>query len=489
MSREATTAQEASARKGRIRGKRMRLSTLTSPMTLLIVAVTLLTMMGIVMVFSASIIELADDEQNPYTELVSQLIFVGIGLVAAIVLARVPYRFWLDKAIYVLWGATLLLLVAVLAAGTDSHGATRWLSLGGVGLQPSEFAKITIIMVGARIMAEHVEGGMGWKRFALLFGFGVLLPFGLILSQNDLGTLIILAATLICMMMLAEYPLRWIAIVVVLVAVAAIGLVFIASYRSSRFTAWLADPLDTSNPDVYYGDTLQIRHSLYAFASGGFFGVGLGNSRQKYSYLPEAENDFIFAIIGEELGLLGTMFVVLLFVLLGWSGLRIARQASNGAGKLLAGGLVCCILVQALVNMCGVLRILPLTGRPLPFISAGGSSMVATFMMVGLIISVARTTGCERSEGSRTASSRRNLRVIEGGAGRSGAAAGTRAEGRPAGARSRTDGRLPADTVTSGRDGRGGRPAGERKDERDQRGARDRSRQRSPRTSDEGGQR
>ena len=182
-------------------------------MTLLIVAVTLLTMMGIVMVFSASIIELADDEQNPYTELVSQLIFVGD---------------WPDRGDRA--GARPLSLLAgqgdLRAVGRHAAAACRRLGgrhrlprrhalaqPGGVGLQPSEFAKITIIMVGARIMAEHVEGGMGWKRFALLFGFGVLLPFGLILSQNDLGTLIILAATLICMMMLAEYPLRWIAIV------------------------------------------------------------------------------------------------------------------------------------------------------------------------------------------------------------------------------------------------------------------------------------
>lgn len=402
------------------RDRRIRVSDLYAPRTLFMVAVAALTLLGLVMVFSASSIELLDDGGSPYQELRSQATFILLGLIAAGILVRVRYQFWLTKAIVVLWAIVVVMLVATLLVGTEGLGAQRWLYIGPIGIQPSEFAKILVIMVAARIVTAFFAGELRWQRFLLMIALGVVLPFVLILLEKDLGTLIILAATLICMLLLTDCP-RWVILLgcVLLVGGAAI-LIFTAGYRSSRFASWLLDPFDYTNTDNYYGQGWQVRHSLYAFASGGFFGVGLGNSRQKYSYLPEAENDFVFAVIGEELGLLGTLSVVGLFCLLGWAGLRIAREAPDEAGKLLAGGLTCCILIQALVNMCGVLRILPLTGRPLPFISAGGSSMLTTYIMVGLILSVANVTRLEaRETAARRERSRANLRLVTGGAAQS----------------------------------------------------------------------
>ncbi|MBS5477337.1 MAG: cell division protein FtsW [Coriobacteriia bacterium] len=398
------------------RDKRILLSDLTSPRTLFMVAVAVLTLFGLVMVFSASSIELIDDGRNPFQELMAQARFIAIGLVAAAILVRVPYQFWLGKMLIVLWLATLVMLGATLVVGTEGLGATRWLYIGSFGLQPSEFAKILVILVAARIVTALISGEITLQRFFLLVALGVVVPFALILLEKDLGTLIILATALICMMLLTDWPRWWAVVAFLLLAVLAAIMIATAGYRSSRFSSWLTDPFDYTNTENYYGQGWQVRHSLFAFSSGGFFGVGLGNSRQKYSYLPEAENDFVFAVIGEELGLLGTLFVVGMFCLLGWAGLRIARQATDEAGKLLAGGLTCCLLIQALVNMCGVLRILPLTGRPLPFISAGGSSMLATYIMVGLILSVANVTRREQREApARRSRTHANLRVVEGG--------------------------------------------------------------------------
>ena len=396
------------------RDKRIRISDLFAPRTIFVVAVVVLTLLGLVMVFSASSIELLDEDKSPYQELFAQLRFVVLGLIAAAVLVRIPYQFWLGKALIVLWMLTFLMLAATLAIGTEGLGATRWLYIGPVGIQPSEFAKILVIMVAARIVTEFFAGEMRPQRFVLLIAVGVVVPFALILLEKDLGTLVILAMALICMLLLTDCP-RWWAVVgfFALVVLAAI-MIATAGYRSSRFSSWLTDPFDSSDLDNYYGQGWQVRHSLFAFASGGFFGVGLGNSRQKYSYLPEAENDFVFAVIGEELGFLGALLVVALFCVLGWAGLRIARRAPDEAGKLLAGGLTCCILIQALVNMCGVLRILPLTGRPLPFISAGGSSMLATYIMVGVILSVANVTSRQEREGAPHRS-RGHLRIVPGG--------------------------------------------------------------------------
>lgn len=427
---EAKAARKAT--KAPRRDRRVRVSDLTSPRNILVFAVVMLTVLGVVMVYSATSVSIAESidsvtaaggttSATTYQELSSQVLYVLIGVAVAFALVHFSYRVWLGPAIWGLIAVTVAMLVAVLGFGSDQgFGATRWIYLGPFSLQPSEFAKITIILVFARLMDQREAGVISGRKFAGLLAVLVGGMLVLILAQKDLGTLVIIGAALVTMLILDEVPARYIVGIVAGAAIAVVVLIAAQSYRSSRFATWLTDPW--KDTEWYYNSGWQSAHGIMAFASGGFFGVGLGNSRQKYSYMPMSGSDFIFAIVGEELGFLGCAFVIALFCLLGWAGFRIARDARDTAGKLLACGLTSCILVQALINMAGVLRILPLTGRPLPFMSSGGSAMLSAYMMVGLLISVANVTAKDEAElparRRRRASGAAALRVIEGGAAR-----------------------------------------------------------------------
>lgn len=387
---------------------------LFSPQAVLIVAVVALCTLGLVMIFSASSIELVEAGGSPFGALVSQAMAMLIAYALFFALTRTRGDFWTtDIAIWGAWAVTVAMLLVVLVAGTESHGATRWVYLGPMSIQPSEFAKITVVLVGARLFAEWEDGNIGFWRFVLLGLLFAALPLVLILLQKDLGTVIIIGSTLLFMaIMVGVRP----AVVVVLLIVAGaivLALILTSGYRRQRLQVWLNPGSD------YYGDGWQLSHSLFAFGSGGFFGVGLGNSPQKYSYLPESQNDFIFAIIGEELGFLGAIVTIALFALIGWAGFRISAGASgrSGASCYVAAGITCCIMVQALLNMCGSLQILPLTGRPLPFVSAGGSSILSCMIMVGLLFIIARDNVDWVASPQYERSMRRSrLTVIEGGA-------------------------------------------------------------------------
>lgn len=393
---------------------------LTSAPVLLVAATALLCALGVVMVFSASSVEAVEAGGSAWAEARSQALYMAVSLAACLVVRAVGGSFWVSKAFFVLWAVVLVMLVAVLAVGDDSHGATRWISVGGFSLQPSEFAKIVLVMSAARILAGWERGHYSWKKACLMLAGFVLVPFALILVQRDLGTLLIVGATIYLMAVLARVRPAILAALAVVCVAAVVVLIFSASYRSSRFTTWLDPYAD------YYGDGWQPVHGLYAFASGGFFGLGLGNSRQKYSYLPEAENDYIFAIIGEELGFIGAFGVILLFVLWGWSGMRIAFAARgrDRVSALMAAGLTVVVEVQALLNMGGVLGVLPLSGRPLPFISAGGSSALASLIIVGLLLGVARDGELaapeprerERARARELRAERPQLTLLDGGA-------------------------------------------------------------------------
>lgn len=416
---------------------------LTSASFLLVVATVLLCATGLIMVFSASSIESVSEGGVAWNEFGHQAFFMLIATIACVLVRLKGGDFWVVRLFWVLWACTLVLLVLVLALGDESHGATRWLYVGPVSLQPSEFAKITIIMAAARLLVAWERGTYPPLRLGIFVGLLILLPMGLILLQKDLGTLLILAATMFLMLVLAGVDWRILVSVVIVGVLAVLALVLTSGYRSARFSIWL-DPYSD-----YYNDGWQLIHGLYAFGSGGFFGVGLGNSSQKYSYLPEAENDFIFAIIGEELGFLGCLFVVALFALLGVSGARIARAARDRSkvASLMAWGLTILILVQALLNMGGVLQVIPLSGRPLPFISAGGSSILANMIIVGLLLGVARDNerGIAPPEASRRNRFEGLMLVHDGSSDRTGgrrSAVRERAVGeRTAGRRTRLSGR------------------------------------------------
>lgn len=365
-----------------------------------------LVLFGLLMIYSSSsIVGLTGSEygNDPAYFLIRQLMFVGVGTVAAIGLAFFDYHRFTDTLLKVMWGLTLvmLLLVFTRAAGQETYGATRWIQIGSFTLQPSEFAKITILLIGARICEEYYGNGTLDAREAIKLAVaGIVVPLILILRQPDKGTTGVLLLTLVVMCYLSGVSGR------IIVAIAVVGLAAAMVYalkddyaRARIFTVFnpFRDP---------YGEGYQLVQGLYAFGSGGITGVGLGFSRQKYNYLPMAHNDFIFAVIGEELGLVGTLGVLAAFAVLLWAGLKIAENAPDLTGRLIAAGCTSLIIIQLLLNVSGVVGIFPLSGKPVPFISYGGSSVISCLMLVGLVMSVSL-----RSELPETAHDRRRAQL------------------------------------------------------------------------------
>ncbi|MGI6128642.1 MAG: putative lipid II flippase FtsW [bacterium] len=340
---------------------------------------------GIVMVFSASSVAATAEFGDSFHYLKTQTIATAIGLIGMVIFMQIDYHSLKKWAPVVLAVAIFLLgLVLFKSVGVEGGGARRWLQLGPFNLQPSEVAKIGIVLFLASILSERkLNITKFWHGlFPLVAILGVL--FLLILKQPDLGTAMTLAGTAAIMLFVAGAKISHL---VMLGCIAAPG-VWLAimgeDYRRRRFLAFLnpeADPQDAG---------FHIIQSLYALGSGGLLGVGLGESRQKFFYLPERHTDFIFAIIGEELGLLGTLFVLALFLLLAWRGCRAAMLAPDRFGVLLGVGIVSMIVIQALVNIGVVTGSLPITGIPLPFISYGGSSLVFSLAAVGVLLNISR---------------------------------------------------------------------------------------------------
>lgn len=388
---------------------------LSSPGFLLVVATVALCVFGLVMVFSASSIELVDAGSSSWHTFLMQVAYMLLGWGAFLCISHGlgVFRLMGLRWIVGLTALACVLLLLVYLVGTEVNGAKRWLRVGPISIQPSEFAKIVIVMAGAYYAARWNKGEMsGGNTLAHLLPF-VAIPFVLIYSEHDLGTLLIIFAGLMAVAYLAKAKKGFFIAIMLLAAVAVVFAVFGVSYRNVRLNTWL-DPYSD-----YYGNGWQSIHGFRGIASGGFFGMGLGESRQKYSYLPEAENDYIFAIIAEELGFFGVMVMLALFVLFGYCGLRISYEARERSlqSSYLAGSLTALIEFQAFLNMAGVTGLLPMTGRPLPFITAGGSSVISCLIMAGLIYGVARENamGLREERERRRVRARDALSVVEGG--------------------------------------------------------------------------
>ena len=357
------------------------------PRLILIASVITLVVFGLVMIYSASSVTALASTGDAAYYLIRQGAFIAVGIVITIILAIIDYHILAKQLLPVAWILTVALLVIVLVrgAGSETLGASRWFLIGSFTLQPSEFAKITLVLVGANLMnAYFVEHSIDFRGFAVLGGIGIGIPALLIVAQPDKGTTLVILAALVVMAILSGLELRYILIISGIGAAVVVFLIFKDSYSVSRVNAML-DPFE----DLYAGGW-QLAQGYYAFGSGGLFGVGLGMSRQKYSYLPFAYNDFIFAVIGEELGLVGTVALVLLFVILAWAGYRIARYAPDLTGRLIAVGCTSILWIQMLINVCGVIGLIPLSGKPVPFVSYGGSSIMSSLMLIGLVVSVSR---------------------------------------------------------------------------------------------------
>ena len=379
------------------------------PRLILLLCVLGLTLLGFVMIYSASSISAMSEEISTASYLFDQLKFAVVGVAAMLVLWKlVPYRFWEGPAIWVIWGIAVALLLLTALMGLSALGAQRWLRLGPISLQPSEFVKIAIVLMAARLFSEFRMGLTEPRTFIVQIIIFIVIPTGfLFATQSDLGTTAIIALGVLGVMWLGEVPLRTILIVIGCLVLFALGATVFSTYRGDRFL-YLNPWNDGENG---YGRGYQIIHSYYAFAEGGVFGLGLGNSREKYLYLPESETDFIYAIIGEELGLIGAVLVIIAWLVLLWAGMRIARSATDNFGTMIAGALTIMLVFQAFLNMGCAIGVFPTTGKPLPFISSGGSSLIASFMMIGLILSVSEDSGGRSVYEGR----RDDLRVIRGG--------------------------------------------------------------------------
>jgi cell division protein FtsW len=377
---------------------------------LLVITVSALLIVGLMMIYSATFALGYQLHAQPTYYFIRQILWTGIGLLVLIILARVEYHAWRRFSIPIM-AVTLLLLGLVLLVGDVRFGGQRWLVNGSI--QPSELSKLAIIIYIADWLSSKGDQirkvSYGLIPFAILLG----LVTGLIVLQRDLGTSILIGGTALAMFFIAGGNLWQMMLSGMLGGATLAALITRSSYRMARITAFL-DPLN-SDP---LGNGYQIRQILIALGSGGLTGLGLGASRQKFGYIPASHTDGIFAILGEELGLIGGLVVIALFAFLTYRGFRIALTAADSFGTILASGITCSLIFQAIVNIGVVTASFPFTGIPLPFISFGGSSLVVSMASVGLLLAVSRRTmpvdpqeQKERREANRLRRRNRRARV------------------------------------------------------------------------------
>lgn len=362
-----------------------RPSSRPSDFLLLVVVVAVLNLIGLVMVLSASSVVSLQESGSTWSYFLRQATWLALATVGLVCTLRVDYRRWRRLALPLLVvSAGLLLAVLHPALGTEVNGARSWFDFGPIRLQPSEVAKLALLLFSADLLARRahrLDDSRLTLRPVLLVG-GVVTS--LILAQSDLGAAIVIGSVVLSVLFLAGVPLSRLAATLGVAVAGFLVLALREDYRRDRLLVFL-DPSGDA-----LGSGYQITQSLTGVASGGLFGVGLGASRAKYGFLPNAPTDFIFAIIGEELGLVGAVLVLGLFLALAVLGVRTALRASDRFGMLVAGGITAWVLAQALVNIGGVLGLLPITGLTLPFISFGGSSLVVTMAATGILMNVAK---------------------------------------------------------------------------------------------------
>jgi len=355
---------------------------------LLLGSALFLTVFGLVMVYSASSISALVKQGSPYFFAERQAVFVLFGILLAWGVSRFDYRRFRGPLGYQAWGVAIVLLLTTWGLGVVRGGARRWIPLGFFNLQPSELAKIACVLVAAMLAVEWQRHRTDTPTYLRRLGIFVGIPAVLIVFQPDLGTTMLMAVGVAIVLFLGGIELRWVYVALAILVVFAVFAIAIEPYRMARVTASL-DPWATAQGKGY-----QAVQALLAFGTGGIRGLGLGLSRQKWFYLPEAHTDFIFAMVGEEIGLIGTLSVVGAFVVLVFSGIRIAMGSRDQYGRLVAAALTGMLGFQAVLNMAAVTGLFPVTGKPLPFMSYGGSSIIVSMISVGLILSVSEYGAC-----------------------------------------------------------------------------------------------
>jgi cell division protein FtsW len=343
---------------------------------------------GLVMVYSATSASAAISDGNPNSYLERQAFYAVIGIVLMLVFSRIDYRLLKRLAPLLVLGS-LALCAAVLALGTAVNGARRWVAFGPVVFQPSELAKLALAVWCAWFLTRR-GAPQSLRELARPIGLLVGIFCVLLLAEPDLGTAIALVLMLAGMLAVAGTPVRTLLAGSVIVGSVALAATWFEPYRRARIFSFI-NPWHDSQGAGY-----QTVQAMIGLASGGIFGVGLGHGVQKIFYLPEAHTDMIFAVIGEELGLVGTFAVIAAYGALAYIGLRIALRCRDPFGKTLATGLVTLICAQAAVNLAAVLGLAPLTGIPLPFVSYGGSNLVVALVSIGILLNIGVDRGAER---------------------------------------------------------------------------------------------
>ncbi len=363
---------------------------------MLLAVVIALNVVGLVMVMSASSVVALEQHGSSWVFFQRQLLWTAVGAVAFVLAARVDLRRLRRFSVPALLVSVVLLgVVFVPGVGVSASGATRWIGLGPITLQPSELVKLTLVLFLADLFARRADSVGDWRRVlrpALLVFAAVAL---LVIRQPDMGTTMILALVTVTVFFVGGVRLRQLLPLAGAGVVLSGALAVAAPYRRARVLSFL-DPFADAGNTGY-----QAVQSLIALGSGGLFGVGLGAGRQKWLFLPNAHTDFIFAVVGEELGLVGALLVLALFGVVGVLGYRTAMRAPDRFGALLAAGITTWIVGQALVNIGAAIGLLPITGVPLPFVSFGGSSLLFTMVAAGLLFNVARRVGAPDRRGAR----------------------------------------------------------------------------------------
>ena len=381
--------------------------------TILLALIGCLCVFGVVMVGSASTVISMSIYGSPWGILIREIIWMVLGLIAMVLACRFDYRRWRRLSPFLLVGAFgLLLVVLVPGLGVHAMGSSRWVGFGQFRIQPSELMKLSLALFGADLLVRRAERGGDHRTMTGPLLLVTAAAMGLIILQPDMGTALVLACIALGLLFASGVPLKPVVKVIGSLVVLASMVALFSPYRRARIFSFL-DPGAHSAGSGY-----QVVQSLIGLGSGHLFGLGLGSGREKWGYLPNAHTDFIFSVIGEELGLVGAVAVLALLGGLAWFGLRAAARAPDRFGGLLAVAIVTWVTAETLINVGAVIGLLPVTGIPLPFISFGGSSLVITMVAVGILVNIARH---ERSSPGHPTG--RGRRPVEHGSSRAGAAA------------------------------------------------------------------
>jgi cell division protein FtsW len=379
-----------------------------TPNYFLLLGTTLfLVIFGLVMVLSSSSIESHLENDSFFTSFLKQGLYALVGIPLMLLASRMPSAFWKRMARPAIVIAIGLQLLVFTPLGYGYGGNQNWITLGPVNAQPSELAKLALIVwiafVFTRIDAQTTE----WMRYFVPVGTAAVISIGLVLLGKDLGTAVIMLSIVFGSFYFVGVKLRYLLTSGAVIAVLGIMFAFASDSRTNRINVWLYGCTEQDYVDTCWQQT----HGTWALAAGGIFGVGLGNSKAKWSWLPEADNDYIFAIIGEELGLIGAIVVLLLFVVLAIAFVRIIRANPDPFARTVTSGVMVWIIGQALINIAVVLGVLPVLGLPLPLISAGGSALISSLIAIGVVLSFARQPALPPEERATTSPAERSRRA------------------------------------------------------------------------------